>query len=461
MRNYKLLFLFVFFAVLQMQAKVISQQIDTSIPEQWQEDSALFIKQTPIEQKWWLQFNDPILTELIEMSIKSNYDLEKASYRIASAKGAMRVAEAGYYPNLDLSVVYDANKNIDDPGNINRVGSLGLDMQWEIDVIGSIRNKAKAKKLDYQAMKDQYNAVMTIIVAEVATAYVELRTAELRLEVVKKNLCSQSETLNITEARFKSGLSSALDVSQARSIYYSTEANVPQLENIVAQYINAIGVLTGEVPWEIEAKVKTETVKSSLYGAPIVPVSVPSEVIRQRPDVRAVEQEVNAEAALLGASIADWLPKFYLNGSIGYASQGFNDLFNSKALYWQIVPTVKWTIFAGTEFSGYTQIARANLEEQINNYNSVVLTALQEVDNAMNSYRYLTAESEARIRAYEESQTTMNLALDLYKKGLVDFQNVLDAQRTMLDLDNQRVVTKGETIVSLITLYRSLGGGWE
>lgn len=460
MLKYKLnLVLFALFTLLQVQAA--STQFDATLPEAWNvapED--LFIRQSPIEQKWWLKFNDPVLTELIEMAVKSNYDLAKASNRIASAKGAKRVAEAGFYPTIDLSTQYNVNENILTPG-LTRTGSLGLDMQWEIDIIGSIRNRAKAKKLDYEATKDQYNAVMTILVAEVAAAYVEMRTAQLRLEVVNKNLLSQSETLDITEARFKSGLSSALDVSQARSIYYSTEASVPQLENLVAQYINTIGVLTGKIPWEIEQTVQIKTERSVLSSSIIVPISVPSTVIRQRPDVREVEKTVNAQAALVGASIADWLPKFYLDGSIGFAAQDFTNLFSSNAFYWQIAPTVKWTIFSGTEFSGYTQMARANLEEEINNYNSVVLNALQEVDNSMNAYRYLTEESIARIKAYEESEITMNLALDLYKKGLVDFQNVLDSQRTMLDLDDQRVITQGEKIIALITLYRSLGGGWE
>lgn len=463
MQNKLILLLLIFLSLFfSLYAKPITERIDSNIPENWiLKSDTFFLEQQPIEQKWWQSFDDPVLNSIEELAIANNYDLVAASYRIAQAKANMRIAEAGFYPQISLGAAYDYNKNISAIGMIAHTGSLGLDFQWEIDIIGSVRNKANAQKKVYEATQEEYNAMMTILVAQVANAYFSLRTTQLRLNVVKRNLATQKETMNITEARFNSGLVSALDVSQAKSIYYSTAASKPQLESLVSKYINTIGVLVGKLPWDLESDLALVKDIPLRENPILVPVGIPSEVIRQRPDVRSTEKQIDAQAAQLGATRADWWPKFYLTAKFGYASTDFQQLFMNNNMYWQVAPAIQWTIFSGTQFSGSTQAAKANLEISINNYNNTILSALQDVDDAMKTYRYSVNESEMRRKAFKEALTTFSLALDLYKRGLINFQNVLDAQRSLLQYEDAIVSVEGNTYSALVNLFKALGGGWN
>lgn len=444
-------------------AKPESTRIDEqSIPSAWNaEVDTLFLYQQPLEQKWWLRFNDPILTKMVEGALQNNFDLKQAAYRVAQAKAAMRVAQGGFYPTINLNAGYNYNQNVTVPGATSQVGSVGLEMQWEIDIIGAVRNRAKSQKAAFLASQEEYDGVMTALVAQTVETYVQLRTAQWRLRVIEGNLASQKETMQITQARFNTGLASALDVAQAKSIYYATEAQVPAMETKIAAYINQMGILLGEIPWNLANELALPDEATDLTPHMLVSVGIPAEVLRRRPDVRAAEKTIDAKAAMVGARIDDWLPRFFVTGQFGYASTNFQNLFDSNHMYWQVAPSMQWTIFSGTTLTGNIQSARAQLEEAINNYNNTVLTALQEVDNAMTHYRHVSAEVVATQKAFEQAKLTNDLALDLYKKGLVDFQNVLDAQRYLLQYEDNLVVAKSSVSLALVQLYRALGSDWN
>lgn len=444
-------------------AKPESTRIDEqSIPSAWNaEVDTLFLYQQPLEQKWWLRFNDPILTKMVEGALQNNFDLKQAAYRVAQAKAAMRVAQGGFYPTINLNAGYNYNQNVTIPGATSQVGSVGLEMQWEIDIIGAVRNRAKSQKAAFLASQEEYDGVMTALVAQTVETYIQLRTAQWRLRVIEGNLASQKETMQITQARFNTGLASALDVAQAKSIYYATEAQVPAMETKIAEYINQMGILLGEIPWNLANELALSDEATDLTPHMLVSVGIPAEVLRRRPDVRAAEKTIDAKAAMVGARIDDWLPRFFVTGQFGYASTNFQNLFDSNHMYWQVAPSMQWTIFSGTTLTGNIQSARAQLEEAINDYNNTVLTALQEVDNAMTHYRHVSAEVVATQKAFEQSKLTNDLALDLYKKGLVDFQNVLDAQRYLLQYEDDLVVAKSSVSLALVQLYRALGSDWN
>lgn len=444
-------------------AKPESTRIDEqSIPSAWNaEVDTLFLYQQPLEQKWWLRFNDPILTKMVEGALQNNFDLKQAAYRVAQAKAAMRVAQGGFYPTINLNAGYNYNQNVTVPGATSQVGSVGLEMQWEIDIIGAVRNRAKSQKAAFLASQEEYDGVMTALVAQTVETYIQLRTAQWRLRVIEGNLASQKETMQITQARFDTGLASALDVAQAKSIYYATEAQVPAMETNIAEYINQMGILLGEIPWNLANELALPDEASDLTPNILVSVGIPAEVLRRRPDVRAAEKTIDAKAAMVGARIDDWLPRFFVTGQFGYASTNFQNLFDSNHMYWQVAPSMQWTIFSGTTLTGNIQSARAQLEEAINDYNNTVLTALQEVDNAMTHYRHVSAEVVATQKAFEQAKLTNDLALDLYKKGLVDFQNVLDAQRYLLQYEDDLVVAKSSVSLALVQLYRALGSDWN
>jgi NodT family efflux transporter outer membrane factor (OMF) lipoprotein len=442
-----------------MMAKTNSQRLETEIPTSWNNLDTLFVQQDNIDKKWWVGFNDATLNSLVDICISNNYDLAEAAYRVDAAKASMRKAEGGYYPSISIGAAYDYNKSVTTPGVVSHVGSLGAQMSWEIDIIGAVRGRANSQKYNFQATQEEYNAVMTSLIANAVSAYINLRTAQERLEVVKSNLEIQEQTKNITEARFNTGLASALDVAQSKSIYYATAAKVPELESMVSECLNALGVLSGRIPWELEKELNLNLSASIPHNSEtMVPVSVPAEILRQRPDVRAAEKSIDACASLVGATVADWLPKFYVTGQIGVASEDFKNIFQEDKMYWQVAPAIKWNIFSGTALSGQIQEAKAKTEMEVNAYNNVVLNALQEVDNSMVSYKHSISEEQAYKVAYEQAQLTFELALDLYKKGLIEFQNVLDAQRNLLSYEEAKVVSEANVSLSLVQLYRALGG---
>ena len=457
----KKLFLLIISALVAttMMAKTNSQRLETEIPTSWNNLDTLFVQQDNIDKKWWAGFNDATLNSLVDICISNNYDLAEAAYRVDAAKASMRKAEGGYYPSISIGAAYDYNKSVTTPGVVSHVGSLGAEMSWEIDIIGAVRGRANSQKYNFQATQEEYNAVMTSLIANTVSAYINLRTAQERLEVVKSNLQIQEQTKNITEARFNTGLASALDVAQSKSIYYATAAKVPELESMVSECINALGVLCGRIPWELDKELNLNLSASIPHNSEImVPVSVPAEILRQRPDVRAAEKSIDACASLVGATVADWLPKFYVTGQIGVASEDFKNIFQEDKMYWQVAPAIKWNIFSGTALSGQIQEAKAKTEMAVNAYNNVVLNALQEVDNSMVSYKHSISEEQAYKVAYEQAQLTFELALDLYKKGLIEFQNVLDAQRNLLSYEEAKVVSEANVSLSLVQLYRALGG---
>ena len=442
-----------------MMAKTNSQRLETEIPTSWNNLDTLFVQQDNIDKKWWAGFNDATLNSLVDICISNNYDLAEAAYRVDAAKASMRKAEGGYYPSISIGAAYDYNKSVTTPGVVSHVGSLGAEMSWEIDIIGAVRGRANSQKYNFQATQEEYNAVMTSLIANTVSAYINLRTAQERLEVVKSNLEIQEQTKNITEARFNTGLASALDVAQSKSIYYATAAKVPELESMVSECLNTLGVLCGRIPWELEKELNLNLSASIPHNSEtMVPVSVPAEILRQRPDVRAAEKSIDACASLVGATVADWLPKFYVTGQIGVASEDFKNIFQEDKMYWQVAPAIKWNIFSGTGLSGQIQEAKAKTEMAVNAYNNVVLNALQEVDNSMVSYKHSISEEQAYKVAYEQAQLTFELALDLYKKGLIEFQNVLDAQRNLLSYEEAKVVSEANVSLSLVQLYRALGG---
>ena len=440
-------------------AKTSSQKVETYIPTSWNNLDTLFVQQD-IEQKWWLGFGDATLNSLVDICIANNYDLAEAAYRVDAAKASMRKAEGGYYPSINISAAYDYNQNVTTQG-VTRMGSLGADMSWEIDIIGAVRGRANSQKYNFQATQEEYNAVMTSLIAKVVSSYINLRTAQSRLEVVKSNLYTQEQTKNITEARFNTGLASALDVAQSKSIYYATAAKVPELETTVSECLNAIGILSGKIPWMLDAELNISTYTNiPTSNTQMIPVSVPAEILRQRPDVRAAEKSIDAAASLVGATVADWLPKFYVTGKIGVASEDFKKIFQQDKMYWQVAPAIKWNIFSGTALSGQIQEAKAKTEMAVNAYNNVVLNALQEVDNSMVAYKHSISEKDAYAVAHEQAQLTFDLALDLYKKGLIEFQNVLDAQRNLLSYEEAKVMSESNVSLSLVQLYLALGGGY-
>ena len=264
--------------------------------------------------------------------------------------------------------------------------------------------------------------------------------------------------MELTESKLNVGLASRLDVAQAKSLYLQTKASLPGIESTIAQQINLIGVLIGEHSVQIrDSLFRTHPLPENPRAAA---VGIPANLIRQRPDVRSAERTIDGLAEAVGASRADWWPKFLVTGYIGYASENFEHFTDKENMIWQIAPSIKWTIFSGRNLVESKKSAQIQLDEEINSYNQTLLTALQEVDNALVTYNKSLSQISALNDAYQQSQLTQDLAIEQYKNGLTSYQNVLTSQLSLLNYENSLVEARAASLRYLIELYQALGGGW-
>ena len=463
MTSVRLVFYMLTLLPLAMSAQPAEKYLNRPLPEGWQEKDALFQQVLPVDDQWWKVFEDATLDSLINLAMEQNPSVLMAINRIDQAKAQWRISQSDFYPSLELDGGWNRQQTSGNLGTGTPQAWTGyynatIKMSWQLDVFGVIRQKAKAQKELYAASKEDYNATMVSLCAEVASAYFNLREMQQEVDVLQRNAASQEAVVGITETRYKTGLVSKLDVAQAKSVYYSTLASIPVAEASVIQYINTLAVLLGLYPQDVTEALNVPRPLPD-YMEP-VGVGVPGQLLLRRPDVRSAERQVNAQAALLGASKRDWLPEFFLNGSFGYASHDVTDMGRQGSMTWSIAPSMTWNIFNGGRNVQEERLQRAQLDESINQFNNTVLTAVQEVDNAMSAYRNSIKQIVACREMLYQGKEAFSLSLDLYKQGLTPFQNVLDAQRSLLTYENSLVKAKGYSLVCLVQMYQALGGGW-
>lgn len=448
---------------LGVNAQQSEKYLMRQMPKDWQENDALFQQVLPIDDKWWKVFEDATLDSLIHLAMEQNPSVLMAINRIDQAKAQWRISQSELYPSLSFNGGWErqqtsGNLGTGTPQHWTGYYSASVQMSWQLDVFGVIRQKAKAQKELYAASKEEYNATMVSLCAEVASAYFNLRETQQEVDVLRRNAASQEAVVAITETRYKTGLVSKLDVAQAKSVYYSTLASIPVTEASVIRYQNTLAILLGLYPQDAIIALSGSRPLPD-YVEP-VGVGVPGELLLRRPDVRSAEHQVNAQAALLGASRKDWLPEFFLNTSFGYASHDVKKMGERGSMTWSIAPSMTWSIFSGGRNLQEERLQRAQLDESIHQFNNTVLTAVQEVENAMSAYRNSIKQIVACKEMLYQGKEAFELSLELYKQGLTPFQNVLDAQRSLLTYENTLVKAKGYSLVCLIQMYQALGGGW-
>ena len=444
-------------------AQTVSRYLNSPLPKEWEENGQMFQQVLPVDDHWWKSFQDPKLDSLITTAVDRNYSVAMAIDRINAARANLWIERGNFFPSIGLNAGWTRQETSGNtnalPQSTNQYYDATLSVSWEVDVFGSIRKRVKAQKENFAASKEEYTSVMISLAAEVASAYINLRELQQELGVVQKNCSSQEEVLKITEVRYNTGLVSKLDVAQAKSVLFSTKASIPQLQAGINQYITTLAILLGTYPQYIRP-ILEQSGKLPDYMEPIG-VGIPADLLLRRPDIRQAERQVNAQAALLGASKSDWLPQVFLKGSVGYSSHDLNDLTKRNSMTFEIAPSISWTLFNGTKLVNATRLAHAQLDESIHQFNQTVLTAVQETDNAMNGYRNSIQQIVAMREVCNQGEETLKLSLDLYKQGLSPFQNVLDALRSLLTYQNQLVQAQGSSLLQLIALYQALGGGYS
>lgn len=455
--------LLLFLSTTGVVGQTINSYLKTALPKVWEESGEVFQQTLPVDDHWWKSFRDNKLDSLIALAIDRNYSVAMAINRITVARANLGSARGNFFPSIGVDAGWTRQETSGKITAMNQATEhyydAALSVNWEVDVFGSIRKRVKAQKENFAASKEEYTGVMVSLAAEVASAYINLRELQQEVEVVKKNAASQEEVLKMTEVRYNTGLVAKLDVAQAKSVLYSTKASIPQLEAGINQYITSLAVLLGMYPQEIRPALENVGLLPD-YMEPIG-VGLPVDLLLRRPDVRSAERSVNAQAALLGASKSDWLPKLFLKGSFGYAARDLKDLGRKESMTYEIAPSLSWTLSSGGQLMNATKLAKAQLDEAVNQFNQTVLTAVQETDNAMNAYRNSIKQIVALREVCNQGVETLKLSLELYKQGLTPFQNVLDAQRSLLSYENSLVQAEGSSLLQLINLYKALGGGWR
>ena len=455
--------LLLFLSTVTAVGQTANRYLKAPLPNGWEENGEVFQQTLPVDDHWWKSFGDSKLDSLIALAVDRNYSVAMAINRIAAARANLWAERGNFFPSIGLNAGWTRQETSGNTSSIPQTTEhyydASLSMSWEIDVFGSIRKRVKAQKENFVASQEEYNATMISLCAQVAIAYFNLRQYQQELEVLQHNSASQKQVVDITQVRYQTGLASKLDVAQAKSVYYSTLASIPSVEAGIIQSVNSLAVLIGVYPDDIRAMLSTPKPLPDYIEA--VGIGLPANLLRRRPDIRGAERIIRAQAATLGASRADLLPKFSLNGSIGYAAHETRDLTKRKSMTWQLAPSMTWTFFSGGQLYNANRLARIQLDEAINQYNQTVLTAVQEVDDAMAAYSNSIKQAVALREVIYQGRETLKLSLDLYKQGLSPFQNVLDAQRSLLSFENSMVQAKGYSLICLVKMYQALGGGWN
>lgn len=437
--------------------------LEKELPAEWIYDEGM--KQIlPAEDSWWKQFDDPVLTELIEIAEKNNYNLKSAFTRIESAKASLQQVRSAWYPTIGLTAGYTKSRSSGETGpeysrayTDDYIG-LGLDVSWEIDVFGRVYARSKAGKAGVAASEADYVAAQIALSANVAKAYISLRLAQTQLAIAEEHIRNQEKIVNMTRARMECGLGNKLEVTQSRETYLATKAGVPTLKSEAAAAKNSLAVLCGLYPEEVEKYCTTETPLPILLNQP--ETGVPADLLRRRPDILAAEQQLAVAAANVGVSKKEFLPTLSLTARGFTQSHKPGNLFKSNSLGYMIAPQLSWTIFEGFARKAAVAEAKAALEQAVDDYNQTVLNAVQEVNTAIARLEGSREAIGIQLELLEAGKESLKLAVDLYKRGLTQFSNVTDAQINVLEQENTLASYKAGTLQAAITLYEAIGGGY-
>lgn len=434
----------------------------TAVPAQWQQGTATAApRDAAALATWWRQFNDPVLDELISGALQSSPDIRTVLAKIDEARARHGVQRANLLPSLTASASGQGGRSTNrrtDVTTTSESASATLDASWEIDLFGKQRMALTATAADLAQSEENFHHAQVSLAAEVAAAYVSLRSAEAQLEVVNRSLRTQEETAQLTQWREQAGTASALETQQAVSTLEQARASLPTLELSAAQTRNQLALLSGRTPGTLDALLAT-TAKVPAAPAAIA-TGIPAETLSQRPDVRAAARAVTAAAARTSSARRDRLPTLTLSGSLGVEALRAGKLFSPEATVASLLGGLTAPIFAGGKITQTIAIQSAVEKQAVIAYESAVLTALSEVENALVSVQRSSERLAILGRAVAAAREASTLAGQKYAVGQVDLLTVLETQRTLLNLEEQQVSTTTDQTTAHIQLYKALGGGW-
>jgi NodT family efflux transporter outer membrane factor (OMF) lipoprotein len=414
---------------------------------------------------WWKVFDDPVLDGLVEAAYQNNLTLQIAGVRVLEARAQLNKSIGNLFPQQQgLSGAVNWNQ-VNAPLTVNKADdSLLFAASWEIDVWGKIRRGIESDRATYLGTLASYDDALVTLIADVASSYVNIRTAEERLRVAARNLETQKESLRVASVQFKYGETSELDVKQASTLLAQTQAQIPSLQNSLRQAKDGLALLLGETP---------DAVDRRLTGAGPIPVApaeaavgIPKDLLRRRPDVRAAGLRAASQSALIGVAIANMYPAFTLTGAFGFASSNLgtsslSDLFTWQSRVAQAGASFFFPIFNYGRLVNQVRVQDAQFEEAVLSYQNTVLSAQREVEDGLSAFQTSRLALESLETAATASKRSTDLSILQYKAGETTYTTVLTSEQSELAIEDSAASTRGNVALGLISVYRALGGGWE
>jgi NodT family efflux transporter outer membrane factor (OMF) lipoprotein len=438
-----------------------------TVQDNWIEKGDRRVSNRELKTNWWRAFKDPTLDTLVHLAAEQNLPVQIAGLRILEARAELGIAVGEMFPQQQEGsgaatwniISRRAANKADLPKHHFADYSIGFDATWEIDFWGRYRRNIEAADATMMRTIADYDNALVSITAEVAHAYAEIRKYEVLLEIARENVRLQKEGLQIAEARFNAGATSELDVAQQKALLENTIASIPFLQTQLQQWKNALSVLLGLPPGGADGLLHGP--QRIPTASPRVSVGVPAELLRRRPDVRAVEMNAAAESARIGVAESDLYPRFFLFGDIGVQSSDVAKLFAPGSMFLTAGPSFRWSILNYGRIANNIRAQDARFQQALVAYEDVVLKAAREAENALIAFLKAQQRAAALQRSVVAARRAVDLSFIQYREGAENFQRVLDAQTRLLNGRNSLAETRSEIAFDLIALYKALGGGWE
>ncbi len=441
----------------------------------------------PVDPEWWKMFGDPELTSLEERVAAQNLDVQVAGIRLAESRAQLGVARASQVPALNangsytreqasnngfFSLANNATGRSANGASGNSTGGIqahglapfdiwqgGFDASWELDLWGKVRRSVESAAATAEASDEARRAALLSSLAEVARDYIQLRGTQEQLRIARENVKTAQQSLALTQERAAGGVTTDLDVANASAQLRTTLSQIPTLEQQEAQGINALSLLLGQPPNALRQDLQTARPVPPVPAR--VPVGVPSELARRRPDIREAEAQLHAATADVGIAVANFYPSLTLNGSFGLQALQLRHAFDLGSNQFAVGPGLTIPIFQGGQLRSTLLLRKAHQQEAAVTYQKTVLQAWHDVDNALTAYQAEQARRDELIQAVIENRRALGLAQSRYQQGVADFLTVLDAQRSLLSAELQLADSTTTVSSNLVALYKALGGGWE
>ncbi len=417
---------------------------------------------------WWQELHDADLDALIEEARRVNYDLRVAAANVETARATLEQSLTRRLPTLDANATVTERRNASAlfpagqasqalPTNLG--GTFGFDLTWELDLFGRVRRSIEAASADLGAVEALREDVMVSVLAGVARAYIDLRGSQTRLDVAARNVTVQRQTLELVELLYREGAATELDVARARTQLLASEATIPPLEAAVTAALNRLTTFTAQAPGALASRLVVPKPLPAM--PPFVGVGEPADLLRRRPDIRAAEQALAGASARIGVATADLFPTVRFGALGGVGAFQLSNLGSPGAPFMTVGPALTWNLFDRGAIHARIRAADASADAALASYESIVTRALEEVDSALSAYRNEQQRARQLEAAADASRQASSLANLRYREGVEDFLTVLDAERSLLDVEDQLAQSRVAVAQFLIDIHLALGGGWQ